>query len=140
MLSRGVVGLRARAFDGLEQARSRAIGRRERNGSFRNRRRIVGDHRRPAAERKRTVVEDDLGLTNLDAAPARQCYRLFEYRAVVKRAVSRSQILEKVLVAFAAPFGMHTRRKRIRNAQIVARRAANRDAQAVDRKMLGGAI
>src|SRR5439155_9044472 len=107
---------------------------------FRNRPRIFGDHRRAAAERKRTVVEDDLGLAYLNAAPTRQRYLLFEYRAVVKRAVGRSQILEKVFIPLAAHFGMHTRRERIGNAQIVTRRAANRDTQAVDRKMLGGAI
>jgi len=67
-----------------------------------------------AAERKRTVVEDDLGLANLDASP-RVNVTCFSSTSVVKRAVADPS-LENGIHLLAAHFGMHTRPKRIRNA------------------------
>ena len=130
----------ARALDGFKQTRRGAIGGRKRNRRFRHRGRIICDHRRAAAERERTVVKDNLSLADLDTAAAHERDRRLNYRAVVERAVRRSQVLKEIFIAFVAHFSMDSRGEGIGDAQVVARRAANRDAQAAEREVLGGPV
>src|ERR1051326_3431296 len=59
--------LRARAFNRFEQSRGGAITGRERDRCFRQRARVVGDHRRAHARVVAAVVEDDLRLADLNA-------------------------------------------------------------------------
>src|SRR5262249_13418264 len=85
-MRRGVL-LGANPFDGFEQSRSSAVCRRQRNGGFGDRLRIVRDHRGAAAERKRTVVKNDLRFSDLNAAAETESERSFNYGAVIKRAI-----------------------------------------------------
>src|SRR6185436_9408964 len=130
----------ARVFNGFEQSGRRAVSRRQRNSRFRDRLRIIGDHRGAAAQRKRTVIKNDFRLADLNAAAPRKSDLGVYYGAVVEGPVGRSQVLQKVFVTLAAHFGMNARSERIRDTQIVARRAPDRDPQPANLKMLGSAI
>src|SRR5258706_548787 len=134
------LGLCACAFNRFEKSRSSAIGRRQGDRGLRNRRRVVGDHRRSAAERERTIIENDFGFADLNATAARECDWSFDYRSVVEGAIGRSQVLQKIFVPFVAHFSVHSRGERVRNTQIVPSRASNSDAQAADLKMFSGSI
>ena len=136
----GFFGQRARAFDGFEQARGCAIGGRERNRRFRNRRRVVRNHGRAAAERKRAVVKNYFRLANLDAAAASQRDWRLDNRAVVKRAVCGTEILEDVPITLASHFRVHTRSKRIGNAKIVASGTADSYTKPAEWKMVRRAV
>jgi hypothetical protein len=130
-------GLRARVFDGFEQAGGRALTGVERDGRFGQRRSGIGDH---GGGSHLFVFKDDLGFADLDAPAGRERQRRFNARAVVERAVGRPQILQDVHAALAPHFGMDARSERVGDAHIIARRAANGDAQASERKRVGSAV
>ena len=66
--------------------------------------------------------------------------RAFDGCAVVERSVRRAKILQEILVAFAAHFGMDARRKRIGDTEIVPGGAADSYAQAPEWEVIRGAI
>ena len=66
------------------------------------------------------IVKDDLRFADLNAATGGQRHSAFDRAAVVKRAVGGAEILQEILLAFATHFSVHSRRKRIGNAEIVA--------------------
>src|SRR5678816_3710094 len=61
-------------------------------------------------------------------------------RSVVERAIRGAEILQEILVAFAAHFRMHARSKGIGHAQIVASRTAQGYAQTAEGKMVGRSV
>ena len=62
--------------------------------------------------------------------------RAFDSGAVVERAVCGTEILEDVLVSFAAHFSVYARGKRIGNAQVVAGGTADGYAEPAEWKMV----
>jgi hypothetical protein len=86
------------------------------------------------------VLEDDLGLADLDAAAVRERDGALEARAVVVGAVGRAEVLQEVLVALAPHLGVDARGERVWDAHVVARRAPDGDAQTPERQTLRRAV
>src|SRR2546423_478273 len=66
--------------------------------------------------------------------------RALDRRAVVKRAICRTEILKDVSVCFATHFSVHARGKRIGNPEIVPGGTTDGYAQPAERKMIGGTV
>ena len=67
-------------------------------------------------------------------------YRAFDSRAVVERAVCGTEILQDVILSFAAHFSMHARSERIGNAKIVAGGTADSYTKPAEWKMVRRAV
>ena len=111
-------GFAARAFDRFEQTRGGAVTGSEGDRRFGQRGGgIVRDHRGAHARVIGAIVKNDFRFADLNATAGGQGHSAFNSAAVVKRAVCGTQILEEILLAFAAHFGVHARRERIGNTQ-----------------------
>jgi hypothetical protein len=60
--------------------------------------------------------------------------------AVVERSVRGAEILQEILVTFAAHFRVHTRSKRIRNTEIIPGGTAYSYAQSPKWKVIRGTV
>src|SRR6185503_9210951 len=93
-----------------------------------------------AAQRERAVVEDDLRFADLNASAARESDRRLDHRAVIQRAVSRTEILQLVFVTFVANLGVNPRGKWIGDTQVVSRGATDGHAQPSDLEVFRSAV
>jgi hypothetical protein len=131
--------LRARGLDGFEQAVRGVLRRVEGNGRF-GERRVLLDGRRGQVRRGGLILEDDLGLADLDATAVRERDRLVEARAVVVGAVGRAEVLQHVAVALAPHLRVDARGERVGHTYVVARRTPDGDAQTPQRQTLRRAV